>query len=79
MRHRSDAYSARGLSAAEIYLLTLASTAGWYEGLGFEQVSEPRDVPEPMAFEVAAGRVVTGLIGAELVVMRGVVDGAAGS
>ena len=79
VRRLLERHAARGLSAADIYLLTLASTAGWYEGLGFEQVSEPRDVPEPMAFEVAAGRVVTGLIGAELVVMRGVVDGAAGS
>ena len=72
VRRLLERHAARGLSAADIYLLTLASTAGWYEGLGFEQVSEPRDVPEPMAFEVAAGRVVTGLIGAELVVMRGV-------
>ena len=79
VRRLLERHAARGLSAADIYLLTLASTAAWYEGLGFEQVSEPRDVPEPMAFEVAAGRVVTGLIGAELVVMRGVVDGAAGS
>jgi len=50
------------------------STTSCYEGLGFEQVIEPCDVPEPLVFAVAAGRIVMGLIGAELVVMRGVGD-----
>jgi N-acetylglutamate synthase-like GNAT family acetyltransferase len=74
VRRLLERHVERGLSAADIYLLTLASTASWYEGLGFEPVTEPRDVPQPLAFEVAAGRVVTGLMGAELVVMRGVGD-----
>ena len=46
-----------------------------YEGLGFEVVPEDRDVPAPLEFEVTAGKAVTWLIGAELVVMRGVGSG----
>jgi len=64
-----------GGSAADVYLLTLATTTAWYEGLGFEVVPEDRDVPAPLEFEVTAGKAVTRLIGAELVVMRGVGSG----
>jgi len=40
-----------------------------YEGLGFALTD---DVPVPLRFEAAAGRAITGAIGEELVVMRGV-------
>jgi len=57
-----------GRSASDVYALTLASTVDWYRKLGFN-VTE--DIPSPMRFEVAAGRVITKLIGAELVCLRG--------
>ena len=54
-----------------IYCLTLATTAPWYEdNFGFEIVSSS-DVPAPMALEVAAGSIITKLIGAQLCCMRG--------
>jgi ribosomal protein S18 acetylase RimI-like enzyme len=62
----------KGNLAKNIYMLTLASTAGWYrENFGFRLVSSLDDVPGPMAFEVQAGKLITGLIGAELVCMQG--------
>jgi GNAT superfamily N-acetyltransferase len=50
-----------------VYALTLAKTVPWYEQFGFVQEAE---IPKPMAFEVAAGKVVTKLIGEELVCIR---------
>lgn len=51
----------------DVYALTLAKTVPWYEQLGFtlEDV-----IPKPMALEVAAGNVVTKLIGEDLVCIR---------
>ena len=57
--------------ASDICLLTLSTTAAWYEQFGFAVVEDPKQVPEPLAFEVAAGTLITSAIGADLVVMRG--------
>jgi len=49
----------------------LASTSKWYrENFGFKLVTD-EGVPEQMAFEVKAGKLITGFIGAELVCMQG--------
>jgi len=57
--------------ATNVYLLTLASTSKWYrENFGFKLVTD-EGVPEQMAFEVKAGKLITGFIGAELVCMQG--------
>ena len=62
----------KGNLATNVYLLTLASTAGWYrEQFGFRLVVLPTDIPAQMAWEVQAGKLITGLIGAELVCMQG--------
>ena len=53
-----------------MYLLTLEATRPWYERLGFRAVGAA-DVPAPLAFEVAAGGLVTRAIGEKLVCMRG--------
>lgn len=56
---------------SSIYCLTLASTAGWYcDNFGLEKVQD-QDIPKPMMLEVAAGNVITKLVGAELCCMRG--------
>eukprot|EP00980_Cylindrotheca_fusiformis_P022657 scaffold9542_cov92-Cylindrotheca_fusiformis.AAC.4 len=47
----------------DVYALTLAKTVPWYEQLGFVQEEV---IPKPMALEVAAGKVITKLIGEEL-------------
>ena len=52
----------------DVYLLTLATTKGWYQSLGFELTDDP---PESMKFEMDAGNIITKLIGAELICMRG--------
>lgn len=57
-------------SAADVYALTLESTLGWYAELGFSKTDED-EIPSPMRFEVAAGSVITKLIGAKLVCIRG--------
>ena len=55
----------------QVFLLTLATTADWYrDNFGFEIVPEPY-VPEQMAFEAKAGKLITSVIGAELVCMQG--------
>ena len=60
-----------GCMPTSIYLLTLATTAPWYNtNFGFDVV-EASDVPAPMALEVAAGSIITKLIGAQLCCMRG--------
>lgn len=55
----------------DTYALTLRKTLGWYEGLGFEEVTGEGEVPAQMDLEVKAGRLLTGLIGEELVCIRG--------
>lgn len=56
---------------SSIYLLTLTTTSGWYQqNFGFEVV-DSRSIPSSMIFEVAAGNVITKLIGSELCCMRG--------
>ena len=62
-------HSAMGRVAADIYLLTLAPTAGWYERLGFGCVPK-MEVPRGMAFELAAGEALSAVLGNELVCMR---------
>jgi GNAT superfamily N-acetyltransferase len=52
----------------DVYLLTLESTSDWYRGFGFELTD---DIPASMALEVAAGGVLTKLLGEKLVAMQG--------
>ena len=62
----------RGRKLSDVYLLTLATTVQWYyDSFGFEVVPEEQ-VPEQMRFEIAAGKLITRLIGAKLCCMRGV-------
>ncbi|CAJ1959688.1 unnamed protein product [Cylindrotheca closterium] len=51
----------------EVYALTLAKTVLWYQRLGFDIEPVP---PSSMALEIAAGSVITGLIGEELVCIK---------
>ena len=60
-----------GDSLSDVYCLTLASTSSWYrENFDFRLV-RGNAIPAQMAFEVAAGSVITKLIEAELICMRG--------
>mmetsp|Transcript_4202 Transcript_4202/g.11630 ORF Transcript_4202/g.11630 Transcript_4202/m.11630 type:complete len:80 (+) Transcript_4202:990-1229(+) len=61
-------HAVMGRSASDVYALTLESTLDWYAKLGFKKTD---DVPAPMGFEVAAGSIITKLIGAQLVCVRG--------
>jgi N-acetylglutamate synthase-like GNAT family acetyltransferase len=62
----------RGRPVSDVYLLTLTTTVSWYyDSFGFEVVPE-EEVPAQMAFEIAAGKLITRLIGAKLCCMRGV-------
>ncbi len=54
-------------NCSSVYILTLATTRDWYESLGFSVTSDP---PESMKFEIAAGKILTKAIGAELICMR---------
>mmetsp|Transcript_3710 Transcript_3710/g.8558 ORF Transcript_3710/g.8558 Transcript_3710/m.8558 type:complete len:331 (-) Transcript_3710:59-1051(-) len=51
----------------EVYALTLAKTVPWYQQLGFDLEPVP---PSSMALEIAAGSVITSLIGEELVCIK---------
>ena len=54
-----------------VYLLTLGTTTDWYhDNFGFTIVSDAY-VPESMAFEVKAGKVITSVLGKDLVCMQG--------
>ena len=52
----------------DVYLLTLDSTIDWYRQFGFVVTDRP---PSSMLGEIAAGNVITGLIGSKLVCMCG--------
>jgi len=51
----------------DVYALTLSQTVDWYRSFGF---IEARAIPKPMEFEVAAGNVITKLMGNQLVCLR---------
>jgi N-acetylglutamate synthase-like GNAT family acetyltransferase len=52
----------------DVYALTLSRTVDWYTKLfGFV---EEKKIPKPMEFEVAAGNVITKLMGNELICLR---------
>ena len=51
----------------DVYALTLSRTVDWYSSLGFA-VAE--GIPKPMEFEVAAGNVLTKLMGNQLVCLH---------
>lgn len=54
-----------------VYLLTLGTTTDWYhDNFGFAIVPTAY-VPEQMAFEVKAGKVITSVLGKDLVCMQG--------
>ena len=62
-------HSAAGRSQGDVYLLCLEGSVGWYSTFGFETLP-PTEAPKSMAFEVAAGGVLTKLLGERLVCMR---------
>jgi N-acetylglutamate synthase-like GNAT family acetyltransferase len=65
-------HAQQGHALSSVYLLTLATTAGWYEdNFGFQVVEEEEQVPAQLSFEVTAGKIITKFIGAELCCMRG--------
>lgn len=70
VRRLLEQHEQSGRAVADMYLLTLEPTVGWYERFGFCRV-EKRDVPQPMAFEVAAGEALSALLGNQLCCMRG--------
>mmetsp|Transcript_17287 Transcript_17287/g.25544 ORF Transcript_17287/g.25544 Transcript_17287/m.25544 type:complete len:245 (-) Transcript_17287:213-947(-) len=54
-----------------VYLLTLLTTANWYrDNFGFETIDDANQIPTQMAFEVAAGTAITGILGERLCCMR---------
>ncbi len=56
---------------SSVFLLTLTTTSRWYQqNFGFELV-DSQNIPSSMVFEVAAGNVITKLVGSELCCMRG--------
>jgi len=69
VRRLLDAHSSAGNSLSSVYLLTIASTLGFYSRLGFTQC-EDANVPKSMAFEVAAGSVISSVLGNKLVCMK---------
>jgi len=67
-----DGFLARGHRLTDLYCLTLAKTTPFYTDLGFHTVVD--NTPPDLAFELAAGKLVTKLIGEDLVVMRAAHD-----
>jgi N-acetylglutamate synthase-like GNAT family acetyltransferase len=57
-------------SLENVYLLTLANKVTWYEQFGFEVVLS-EDIPKEMELEVAAGNLITKMMGERLCCMRG--------
>ena len=72
IRRIMNEYKQTGKSPEDVYVLTI--DAGFYERLGFKVIESKGDIPEQMDFEIAAGSVVTGIIGKDLVCMRGYED-----
>ena len=70
VRRLLQQYEQRGYTADDLYLLTLEPTVGWYRQFGFEPCSRTQ-VPPQMGLEVAAGEVLSTLLGNKLVCMRG--------
>ena len=66
-----DQHGDLGRGREAIYALTLSSTLDWYStSFGFVEANGPGEVPAPMALEVAAGTVLTKLMGNRLVCLR---------
>jgi len=66
-----DQHKQLGRANEAVYALTLSSTVDWYRSnYGFVTVADTKDVPKPMALEVAAGKIITKLMGNELVCLR---------
>mmetsp|Transcript_16514 Transcript_16514/g.45506 ORF Transcript_16514/g.45506 Transcript_16514/m.45506 type:complete len:332 (+) Transcript_16514:256-1251(+) len=66
-----DEHRDLGRASESVYALTLSSTVDWYRSnFGFVTVTESRNIPKPMALEVAAGKIITKLMGNELVCLR---------
>ena len=57
----------RRRNGGDVYVLTLSRTVDWYRSFGFV---EETNVPRPMEFEVAAGSVISKLMGNRLVCLR---------
>ena len=58
----------KGGGGDDVYALTLSRTVDWYtKSFGFV---EEKSIPKPMEFEVAAGNVITKLMGNELICLR---------
>ena len=66
-----DQHKQLGRVNEAVYALTLTSTVDWYRSnFGFVEVADSKDVPKPMALEVAAGKIITKLMGNELVCLQ---------
>ena len=65
-----EQHERQGRASADIYLLTLSGTTRFYERVGFELQNDATQVPQQMAFEVAAGEALSALLGNKLVCMR---------
>ena len=66
-------YKDSGYSMDDLYLLTIQTRSDWYhDRFGFQVVSDPKDIPNAMQFEVFAGNIFTKLLNNQLVCMRGV-------
>lgn len=59
-----------GRARSDVYALTLRKTVGWYNKLGFEVVEAEEGIPQPMMVEVGLGRMITRMLGEELVCLR---------
>ena len=55
-------------STRDIYLLTLDRTQDWYTSLNFELT---QDIPKAMQLEMAAGSVLTKMLGEKVICMKG--------
>lgn len=69
VRRLLQEHSALGRPLDALYLLTLKPTTGFYRPFGFRDARES-EVPTSMAFEIAAGKAVSLLLGNELACMR---------
>ena len=58
-----------GRDVSQIYALTLRKTLKFYHPLGFQEV-EKEDIPSQLKLEIVVGRIITKVLGEELVCLR---------
>ncbi|KAL1524734.1 hypothetical protein AB1Y20_019617 [Prymnesium parvum] len=71
VRQLLQRHVAAGRREGHVFLLCLEPSVEWYAALGFVPLASVAEAPESMAFEIAAGGVLTRLLGERLVCMRG--------